>query len=95
MWIWVGKHAFSQLSVEPHRAQNPRFTPGDESNFAIAPLVKVMAECSNDTNTDAGAPLCFLQLSQWHQSTHFGLPLAANHKLITHAFDSEKALRKS
>jgi hypothetical protein len=66
------------VSVEPQRGQNPLSTPFEEVNFVISPLVTVTAEFSNDTNTDAGAPLCLLQLSQWHHRTHFGLPTARN-----------------
>ena len=29
----------SQFNVDPHLAQNPRYTPGDEPNFVISPLV--------------------------------------------------------
>jgi hypothetical protein len=70
--IWkcvsVGKPALSQVKVEPHRAQKPRrVLPGVESNFAISPRVTVQAARSKATKTDAGAPLCLRQLSQWHQ----------------------------
>jgi hypothetical protein len=72
-----GKPVASAVSVEPHRAQKPRLTPGDELNFVIAPCVTVTALSSNDTKTFDGAPLCRRQLSQWHQRTHFGLLLAS------------------
>jgi hypothetical protein len=67
----------AQHNVEPHRGQKPRLTPGDELNCVIVPCVTATALFSNDTKTFAGAPLCRRQLSQWHQRTHFGLPLAS------------------
>ena len=44
----------------------------------IAPLVASIAVCSYETNTDAGAPQCLRQLSQWHHKIHLGFPVAQN-----------------
>jgi hypothetical protein len=68
----LGRRSFAQVRVDPHLAQNPRSTPGDELYLAIAPLVTVTAESSKATKMDAGAPVCRRQLSQWHHRTHFG-----------------------
>jgi hypothetical protein len=39
--VSFGSFKLSQVSVDPQRAQNPRRVPGEESNFAISPLVTV------------------------------------------------------
>jgi hypothetical protein len=52
------------VSVEPHRAQKPRSTPGEELYFVMAPLVIVTASFGNETKTFVGPPLCRRQLSQ-------------------------------
>jgi hypothetical protein len=49
----------------------------DERYLAIVPCVTVTASFSNEAKTFDGAPLCRRQLSQWHQRTHFGGPLAS------------------
>jgi len=60
----LGRRWFAHVKVEPHLAQNPRSTPGDELYLLIAPLVIVTAESSKATKTDAGAPVWRRQLSQ-------------------------------
>jgi hypothetical protein len=61
----VGKLTVSQVNVDPHRAQKPRFVlPGVDSNLVISPLVTMYAVRSNATKTETGEPLCFRQLSQ-------------------------------
>jgi len=64
-WRWnQGRRTLAQVSVEPHRAQKPRSTPGEELYFAMAPSVIVTASFSNETKAFAGASLCRRQLSQ-------------------------------
>lgn len=38
--------------VEPQRAQKPRSTPGEDSNFAITPRVSETTSSAKDTNTE-------------------------------------------
>jgi hypothetical protein len=60
----AGSFGLLQVSVEPQRAQKPRSTPGEDSCFAIMPLVSETASSAKATNTEAGAPLWRLQLWQ-------------------------------
>jgi hypothetical protein len=53
-----------QVSVDPQRPQNPRSVAAGDMYLVISPLVIVTASWGNDTNTEAGAPLCLRQLSQ-------------------------------